>query len=248
MITAKYGSKKFKVEQKTIYTPDGFSISEALNTEETEVSGKKPTLNIKGIGLKSITFDVKLNSRFVTINSEINFWRSMMVSKKAYSLTLGTYNFGNFVVTEYSLKDFQMNKKGVFTSATLTLKFTEKGTKATAKASTSNGYVKKVTVSLSGKKAKKKIRNGSTVKPVNKYTRMYTSAKNAINKKGSSKVAKVMKYKVTSIYMSGNAAIEVSGTYTITKKSGTGKKKRTTKTKKTITGWMRPEDLKLIKY
>ena len=125
MITAQFGSKKFEVSNKKIYTPNGVSFSEEINIEETEVSGKKPTVTIKGIKLMPLDFEVKLDARFVDIDAEIQFWKKTLNAKKPYPFKLGKYTIGTFYLTKYNVAETAINRQGVYTSAKLSLSFTE---------------------------------------------------------------------------------------------------------------------------
>lgn len=125
MIPAKFGSKKFEVSAKKIYTPDGLSYSEELNIEETEVKDKKPTITIKGIKLMPLDFEVILDSRFVDVEDELQFWQKTLLSKKSQTFVLGNTTLGKFYLTKRSVSDISMNRNGVYTRAKLALSFTE---------------------------------------------------------------------------------------------------------------------------
>ena len=133
MITAQFGSKKFEVSSKKIYTPNGLSISEELNIEETEVSGKKPSVTIKGMKLQSLSFDVKLDSRFVDVETELRFWKDTLLAKKSQFFDLGNNRIGKFFLTKYDVKDITLHKSGVYTRASISLSFTEDGAYANSK-------------------------------------------------------------------------------------------------------------------
>lgn len=127
MITAKFGSKRFEVSPSKIYTPNGVSISEELNIEETEVSGKKPTITIKGVKPQALAYEVKLDSRFVDVEEEIQFWKSTLLAKSSKFFELGNRRIGRFYLTKYELKEMTINKNGIYTSAKISLSFTEDG-------------------------------------------------------------------------------------------------------------------------
>lgn len=154
MVTATFGTKKFEVSSSKIYTPDGVSFSEELDLEETEVSGKKPTVSVKGIKLMSLDFDVKLDARFVDVNTEIQAWKNLLKAKKAYAFKLGNYTLGNFYLTKYNVAETAINRSGVYTSAKLSLSFKE--SPATTTTTTTS---KKTTKTTTKAKAVKSSRN-----------------------------------------------------------------------------------------
>ena len=201
MITAKFGSKSFEVTSKKIYTPDGLSYSENLNTEETEVSGKKSTVTIKGLGLKSLSFNVKLDSRFVTIATEIKYWEDTMRAGKSENFSLGSTTIGKFFLTGVSVSNVQISKSGVYTQATLTLTFKEDG------ASTNNQLfppAKAQTVINSSTSSVANIAKGTKIKPKS-GTRWYYTAVGAINRTGKSGKAYNQVMEVTYVYQNGKA-------------------------------------------
>lgn len=227
MITAQFGSKKFEVSPNKIYTPDGISISESIDIEETERSGKKPSTSVKGIKLQSLSFEVKLDARFVSIPSELRWWKSTLLAKQSYDFTLGNYKIGRFYLTQYDVKDIIENRNGEYTKATLSLSFTEDGTYAGSNTINFKDIV--INTSASSVKASasattiKKFRVGSTVRPKS-GTRWYYSAEGAINKTGKSGKATLKDFKITRLYKT-NKAIHVGSS-----------------------GWMRPEDVTVISY
>lgn len=196
MITAKFGTKNFEVSNKKIYTPNGVSISEELNIEETEVSGKKPTIGVKGIKLKTISFDLKLDSRFVDVDTEMSFWEKTLKAKTSQTFKLGNVSFGKFFLVKYDVKNITLSKSGEYTSALISLSFTEDG-KATNSA---NSTTKKATtVKASASSSATTIKKGTTIKP-KKNVRWYKTAEQALKKKGTSGLAYQKNMVVTYTY------------------------------------------------
>lgn len=224
MITAKYGSKQFKVASNTLYTPKDVQINESIELEETEVKGKKPKTTVKGIKLQTLSFELKLDARFVTVETELRFWKNKLLGKSSDFFYLGNFKVGRFYVTDYSIKDFTLNSKGDYRAATLSLSFTEDGTYANsnkinfeATGTTKSNAVKKSAATTS----KKTIKVGTTVKPKS-GTRWYYTAVGAINRTGKSGKAYNKNLKVSYIYQNGKA-INPQGL-----------------------GWMRPEDVDIV--
>lgn len=224
MVTAQFGSKKFEVSPKKIYTPNGVSLSESIDIEKTERSGKKPSTSVKGIALQSLSFDLKLDARFVTVATELRSWKSILLGKKSYDFSLGKYKIGRFYLTQYDVKDTVQNREGEYTKATLSLSFTEDGTYAGSNTINfkENVSVNKVKASAATSSTKK-FRVGSTVKPKS-GTRWYYTAEGAINKTGKSGKSTVKEFKITKLYKD-NKAVHLGSS-----------------------GWMRPEDITVVKY
>lgn len=226
MITAKFGSKKFEVSSKKIYTPDGVSISEELNLEETEKSGKKPTVSVKGIKLQSLSFELKLDSRFVDVDTELRWWKNTLLAKKSQLFYLGSYTIGKFFLSKYDVKNTTINKNGIFTSAVLSLSFTEDGAYANSNKINFETTKKATAVKASNKTTTTKIRKGSTIKPKS-GVRWYYTAEGAIKKTGKSGKAYQKNMTVTYTYSKNGKIVCVNP-------SGLG--------------WLKVEDVTVVKY
>lgn len=226
MITARFGSKQFKVESKTIYTPDNISVGESIELEETEVKGKKPKTSVKGIKLQSLSFEVKLDSRFVTVETELRYWKNILLGKKSDFFYLGNYKVGKFYLTQYDITSFTLTKNGAYRTATLSLTFTEDGTYANSKKINFESPQKAAEVKKSATTTTKAktIKVGTTVKP-KKNTRWYYTAAGAINKTGKSGKAYNKAMKVAYVHKVGGVvkAINPQGL-----------------------GWMRLEDVDIV--
>lgn len=197
MVSAKFGSKSFEVSNKKIYTPNGISISEELDIEETAVSGKKPTVTVKGIKLQSMSFEVKLDARFVDVTTEITFWKNTLKSKKSQIFKLGNRSVGKFFLTKVEEKEIHINKSGVFTSALLSLSFTEDGKYV-------NDLNKPKTTP--GGTVAQSIKVGSLVKPKS-GARWYYTAEGAIKKTGKSAKAFQKTMIVSHIYKKNGVVV-----------------------------------------
>lgn len=198
MVTAKFGSKKFQVKSKMIYTPNDTSIGESLNIEETERSGKKPTISIKGIKLQTLSFKVQLDARFVTVATEVRWWKNKLLSKKSEVFYLGDYKVGKFVLSDYSVSDIAINKNGTMTKATLSLSFTEDAgtTKATSKTTKTNASASSVKKSTTTKKSTTSSAK-KTSKESAKKTELKTSIKNLMKNGSDYKTTALVSYKFT---------------------------------------------------
>lgn len=209
MIPAKFGSKNFKVDSKTIYTPSDTAISESIDIEEKEVSGKKPATTVKGIKLQSLSMKVQLDARFVDVIAELRWWKNKLLSKKSEMFTLGSYKVGQFYLSQYDIAESTQNKNGEWLSATLTLTFTEDGTYANKqKTNFDKVATKKAAAVKSSKTTKstksKEIKIGTKVKP-KKGTRWYYTAEGALKKTGKSGKAYNKVMTVSHIYQKGKA-------------------------------------------
>lgn len=227
MIPAKFGSKSFEVSAKKIYTPDGVSIAEELDIEETEVSGKKPTVKVKGVKLQSLSFELKLDCRFVDVVTELRFWKNTLLNKTSQVFTLGKYTVGKFFLTKYEDKEIVINKKGDYVSARISLTFTEDGKYANSnKTNFSSGTAKSSAVKASAKTTTTKVRKGSTIKPKS-GVRWYYTAEGALKKSGKSGKAYQKNMKVTHTYSKGGKIVCVNP-------QGLG--------------WLKVEDVTVVKY
>lgn len=228
MITVKYGSKSFEVKSNKIYTPDGITISESLSTEEVEVSGKKPTLKIKGIGLQTISMSVMLDSRFVNVETELRYWKNILLGKKSEILMIGSYQIGKMFLTSYKTSDIVLGRTGGYSKAVLELSFTEDGSYAN-KNKINFSVPKKVTTvkkSATTTTATKKVRKGSTIKPKS-GVRWYSTAEGAIKKSGTSGKAYQQNLVVTYTYSKNGKIVCVNP-------NGLG--------------WLKVEDVNVVKY
>lgn len=227
MQTAKFGDKKFEVSPSKILTPNGVSISEELDLEETEVSGKKPTVKVKGIKPQGLSFDLKLDSRFVNVDTELRWWKNTLLAKKSQLFYLGSYKIGKFLLAKYEVKNTTINKEGVFTSALISLSFTEDGKYANSNKINFESTKKAAAVKASSSaSASTKIRKGSTIKPKSNV-RWYYSAEGAIKKSGKSGKAYNKNMKVTHTYSK-------SGKIVCVNPQGLG--------------WLKVEDVTVVKY
>lgn len=225
MITASFGSKKFNVSSSKIYTPDGTAISEEIEFDEKEVKGKKPEQTFKSIKLQSMSFDIKLDVRFVTIETELRWWKNKLLAHSSDIFILGGCKIGKFYLQKYDLKDVVINKKGVYVKATLSLTFVEDGYYANRKRIVfeSTAKANKVKNSKNTSKTKKSeaIKVGTKIKPKS-GVRWYYTAKGAINRTGTSGKAYNEVMEVSYVYNNGEA-INPKGL-----------------------GWLRPEDVDIV--
>lgn len=199
MIPAKFGSKSFEVSAKKIYTPDGVSIAEELDIEETAVSGKKPTVKVKGVKLQSLSFELKLDTRFVDVVAELRFWKNALLGKTSQMFTLGKYTVGKFFLTKYEDTEIVINKDGEYVSARITLTFTEDGKYANSKKTVFASPEKASAVKTSAKTAISTIKKGTIIKP-RSGARWYYTAEGALKKSGKSGKAYQKNLTVTYTY------------------------------------------------
>lgn len=244
MITAKFGSKNFEVTGSKIYTPNGISISDELNLEEKEVSGKKPTVTVKGEKAQSVSFDLKLDERFVDVNEEIKWWKDALKSQGSKKLVIGKDSLGLFFLQKYDLKNIVLKKNGNYSSALLSLSFIEDGGATnSARATEANlraaENAKKYQEAEQVKKDAEatptiKVRVGSTIHPKS-GVRWYETAEGALKKTGKSGKAYDKDMKVTYKY---NKSTKVKGAI----------QTKIVCVNPQGLGWLKVEDVKVIKY
>jgi len=124
---ATWGSKSFEVSRKKVYTPGEITQSEAISVEEQEIEGKKPATYIKGLGLRKLSFPVKLDARFVDCETEINWWFTAMNARKPQTFTLGgkPLSSNKFLLLSVDVTEKVINKNGVVLIAEMSLQFSE---------------------------------------------------------------------------------------------------------------------------
>ena len=229
MVTGKFGSKQFKVTGNMIYTPDGFSTSESIDIEETERSGKKPSTKVKGIKLQTASFTVLLDARFVTVDTEIQWWRNTLRAKASKDLYYGNYKIGKFYLTQVDVAETTINKNGVYTKAKITLSFTEDAGSSSGSSSNSSASSVKSSASTS---SSKKVRVGSYVH-IKSGTYWYDMKDNAKKKSTSGRQSTVgyvgTAYKVI--------AVDGSVIHIVTARSNSSSGK-----------WIRLEDVTVVTY
>lgn len=226
MVPAKFGSKSFEVSAKKIYTPDGVSIAEELDIEETAVSGKKPTVKIKGVKLQSLSFELKLDARFVDVVAELRFWKNALLGKTSQMFTLGKYTIGKFFLTKYEDTEIKVGKNGEYLSARIALTFTEDGKYANSKKTVFASPAKASAVKASATASTANVRKGSTIKPKS-GARWYYTAEGALKKSGKSGKAYQKNLKITHTYSKGGKIVCVNP-------QGLG--------------WLKVEDVTVVKY
>lgn len=229
MITAKYSNKKFEVSSKNIYTPSGLSFSEEIDYTENEVKGKKPYLTKKASKLQSLSFDLKLDCRFVDVAEELRWWKNRLHSNKAAQFILGNFIIGWFVLQKYDIKDVVLDKNGNYTSAKITLTLLENGASANSRNLSEYNFTnpKKVAaVKASASSTTTKVRKGSIIKPKS-GVRWYYTAEGAIKKTGKSGKAYQQNLVVTYTYSK-------SGKIVCVNPKGLG--------------WLKVEDVTVVKY
>ena len=237
MVTASFGNKKFEVSLKKIYTPSGVAISESIEIEEKEVAGGKPTTTVKAIKLMELSFDLKLVNGLVNVYDEVNEWFALLKKKEARKFTLGKHSFGTYMLKNCSLKEINTNNVGEWTSATLSLSFTQWNAAVTKTTTTtkSTNTAKATTVKTNAKKTNAQkisettpeITTKSTIKP-KKNVRWYATAEQAYKCKGTSGPAIAVEYKVYNTYKKNGVVVCVS--------AGINK------------GWLKIGDFTVVKY
>lgn len=128
MSLGSFSSKTFEVSQNKIYTFDEYSREIALNVEDQEVDGDKPSTYIKGTNLEQISLNIKLiQSSSINVETEINDWKSICEAATPYMLFIGNNPVSNnkYLLTGVSLSDNNYSIKGDQVKSTLKLTFKE---------------------------------------------------------------------------------------------------------------------------
>jgi len=127
MSIATFGDKVFEVSRKKIYTPDSLTHGKSLTTETQEIEGKKPATYIKGKGLMSLSFNLRLDARYVSVETEIDYWYQICENGIPKIFTIGGKPLSphKFLLKSASLTDCIIGKKGEYLLAKLGLSFEE---------------------------------------------------------------------------------------------------------------------------
>jgi hypothetical protein len=175
MAIASFAGKTFQVSNKKVYTLTEFTTGSGLQTEKQDVAGKKPSTYIKGADLETMSFSIPLNISFgYNVQSEFDSWKAIMTSQKAQNFILGTKPFGaKWLLTNVSLGDTLIDKKGNLIKGTLQLQFEEYVRAGSAKASSS---LKKGTAKAKGVTASDKSILDSLISGSDKSTQKRTNS------------------------------------------------------------------------
>ncbi len=128
MALGSFSSKFFEVSQNKIYTFDEYTRDIAINVEDQEVDGDKPSTYIKGTNLEQVSFNVKLvQSSSIDVETEINDWKSICEGKEPYMLFIGNnpVSSNKYLLTGVSLSDNTYIPSGKLVKSTMKLTFKE---------------------------------------------------------------------------------------------------------------------------
>lgn len=122
-----FGSKTFQVSSKKISTFDNFSQSVAIDVENTEVDGNKPSSHIKGQKLGDIGFMVTLEDRWADVRSEVEAWQKLCEDGVPQVLVLGGRPIGAYqwLLMAVDTKDSSFDNQGRMKRAVLDLSLQE---------------------------------------------------------------------------------------------------------------------------
>lgn len=139
-----FGNRSFHVSSRNVSTFDNFNQSVAINVENTEVDGNKPTTNIKGRKLGDIGFSVALKDRWVNVRTEVESWQKLCEDGVPQVLIIGGKPVGSnkWLLTAVELKDTVIDNNGQMQRAVLDLtlqEFVRSGKAAQASGAKSSG-------------------------------------------------------------------------------------------------------------
>lgn len=183
MPIASFGNKVFNVSLNKIYTFDGYTRTSALNIEEQEVVGSKPSSYIKGSTLDDLGISINLKKmKGIDVRKEINEWNAIKDSKVAQNFILGGSRVGanKYLLVSVSESDFLIDKEGRVLSAKLDLKFKEfvrLGKKEEKPSTSKDDKSKSKRTNSNSKKAKEKGKKTQKKKTTKKSTSSAASNK-----------------------------------------------------------------------
>lgn len=134
MVIGTFGSKKFSVSSKKIYTFNGLELSTSINTEESENGSGKPTVKKTSGASDGLSFSITLTNDNVNVRREIDDWINIQNKGTAYYMIFGKEKYGKnkWLVTSISVSDQEFLQNGIMRKATLNISFKEKVVKRTA--------------------------------------------------------------------------------------------------------------------
>ncbi|NFO15170.1 hypothetical protein FDB34_13380 [Clostridium botulinum] len=123
-----FAGKLFEVSQNKIYTFDEDSNEIAVNIEEQEVDGSKPSTYIKGMALETVSFNIILRqSSSIDVETEIDDWKKICASMSACYLFLGNNTVSSypFLLIGINFSDKKYLGSGKLVQCTMKLTFKE---------------------------------------------------------------------------------------------------------------------------
>ncbi|KNF08561.1 hypothetical protein CLPU_6c00470 [Gottschalkia purinilytica] len=177
---ASFATKVFSVSQKRIYTLDEISRTGALNIEEQEVDGQKPSTYIKGPGLDEFSFTIPfVRQSGLSIGKEIEDWMNIRNMARPHMFILGNSPISNnkYLLVNVSVSDVVLDSKGNYVRAKVELQFKEFVRYGAKKEETTGTGVD------SKKEKKRENKNAKKAKTDSKTKK----SKKTSNKKGKSK-------------------------------------------------------------
>lgn len=156
MPIAVFRNKTFQVSGTRINTFDGLSWGGDIQVEEQEKLNSKPSTYIKGVGLDSMSYEIRLSWDLgMNVRKEIEEWEAIKLSMQPAIFMLGNKPLGanKWLLKSTNISNTKINNKGNLLSAVLKLEFAEfvrpgsVGTSSSSKSST------KVSSKSSSKKA-----------------------------------------------------------------------------------------------
>lgn len=123
-----FAGKIFEVSQNKIYTFDEDTNDMTVKTEEQEVDGDKPSTYIQGMGLETVSLNIKLKqSSSVDVDTEVDEWKAICSSMSPCYLWLGNKPVTNnrFLLTDINFSDKVYAYWGKLVQVTMKLTFKE---------------------------------------------------------------------------------------------------------------------------
>ena len=131
MIVGSYGTKILEVTRNKILTFNELNISGSVNTSAGDSLGKKPTTNIKGIGLIKAGLSIQLTAAAgVDVWAEVQSWMTLKDAAKPFPLILcgSAVAPHPMLLVDLKLSDVIVSVAGgvsYYAAATLKLEFEE---------------------------------------------------------------------------------------------------------------------------
>lgn len=140
MIVGQWGPKTFQVTPDKLHSPEGFTSSLGLASDEQRDDGGKPATNVKGADLEKVSFKIQVGRDYGTnARNEKDEWHKLLAAGTAYPLILDgiPWSAGDFQLQKVSAAEMTTNGTGAPVRMVLSLEFQEWQDQAAAQKKTS---------------------------------------------------------------------------------------------------------------
>lgn len=127
-IVGSWGSKSFEISEERLHSFEEFAAEMKLASDEQRDDAQKPSTNVKGTDLETVSFSIKVGMDYGTIaRQEKNDWYDLLNEGGAHPLVLnGTpWNAADLQLQSVSVSEAKWGPNGEMIEARLALSFKE---------------------------------------------------------------------------------------------------------------------------